>query len=80
LDIEARVAQIREELDEVVEEQSFTLIAGEAATWLRGSGGMAGDTGIVVTIVGGQLYQLQAYGNPTPLPAIAFTLRDTNQR
>ena len=75
LDIETRVSQIREELDEVVDEERFTLISGEAATWLRGSGGMAGDTGIVVTIVGGQLYQLQAYGNPGPLPAIAYTFR-----
>jgi hypothetical protein len=77
LDIETRVSQIRAELDEIVDEENFTLISGEAATWLRGSGGMADDTGIVITIVGGQLYQLQAYGNPAPLPAIAYTFRES---
>lgn len=75
LDIETRVSQIREELDSVSEEERFDLVGGEAATWLRGEGGMAGDTGIVVTILGGQLYQLQAYGNPAPLRAIAETFR-----
>ena len=77
LDIETRVSQIREELDEVVDEEHFTLMTGEAATWLRGSGGMADDTGIVITIVGGRLYQIQAYGNPSPLPAIAYTFRES---
>lgn len=31
--------------------------------------------GEIVTIVGNELYQLQAYGNPEPLKAIGFTFR-----
>ncbi|MCB0215096.1 MAG: hypothetical protein H6648_05260 [Caldilineae bacterium] len=75
LDLDARVAQVREELDALTEEQRFTLQTGQDAVWLRGSGAMTEDTGIVLTIVGNQLYQLQAFGDPRPLPAIAFTFR-----
>lgn len=75
LDIEARVEQIRAELESISEEEFFTLIGGEQAVWLRGSGSMADDTGIVVTIVADELFQIQAYGNPRPLKAIAFTFR-----
>lgn len=75
LDLDARVAQIEDELDAIHEQEELTLIGGERAVWLRGEGGMAGDTGIIVTIVGNELYHLQAYGNPEPLKAIGFTFR-----
>jgi len=78
LDLDARVAQIEAEAQAAqtnVEEESFTLATGEPAVWLKLTGGMAGDSGVVVTILGDELYQLQAYGNPMPLPAIARTLR-----
>lgn len=78
LDLEARVAQIEAESasagSEVVQE-SMALGGGEPAVWLTITGGMAGNSGIVVTIMDGELYQLQAYGNAMPLPAIARTLR-----
>lgn len=77
LDLQARVEQIRGELEAITEEEHLTLIGGEQAVWLRGRGLMTNDTGIVVTIVGGELYQLQSYGNPEPLKAIAFTFRST---
>lgn len=78
LDLEARVAQIESEAASAgaeVATEAIALEGGEPAIWLGLSGGMAGNTGIVVTILDGELYQLQAYGNPMPLPAIARTLR-----
>ncbi len=78
LDLDARVAQIEAEAQSSqtsLEKESFTLAGGEPAVWLKLSGGMAGDSGVVVTILGDELYQLQAYGNAMPLPAIARTMR-----
>lgn len=78
LDLEARVAQIESEAasaGSTVEKESIALAGGEPAVWLGLRGGMVGNSGVVVTILDGELYQLQAYGNPMPLPAIARTLR-----
>lgn len=78
LDLEARVAQIESEAASAgasVEQESIALAGGEPAVWLGLTGGMVGNSGVVVTILDGELYQLQAYGNPMPLPAIARTLR-----
>lgn len=77
LDLDARVAQIEAEAGPDVETEELLLPGGERAVWLRFSGAMAGDTAVVVTILGDELYQLQAYGNPEPLKAIAQTLRPT---
>ncbi len=78
LDLEARAAQIRDELATITEDEPLTLQSGEPAIWLRGSASMTEDTGIVLTIVRGQLLQLQAYGNPNPLRAIGFTMREAS--
>ncbi len=75
VDLEARAEQIRGELDAITEEASFRLMSGQPAIWLRGRGAMTVDTGIVLSAIGDQLFQLQAYGDPRPLPAIAFTFR-----
>lgn len=77
-DVDARVAQIQAEAggsDASFASEPLTLDSGEEAVYVRMSGGMAGDTAVVVTILGGRLYQLQAYGDPSPLPAIARTFR-----
>lgn len=75
LDLDARVAQIEAEAGAGVETETLALPGGERAVWLRFTGTMAGDTAVVVTILGDELYQLQAYGNPEPLKDIALTLR-----
>lgn len=75
LDLEARRDQVRAELPSLTEDAELTLTGGQKAYWLRGGGGMAGDTAVLLTIIGDQLYQLQAYGDPEPLRAIGATLR-----